>query len=152
MMFLQEKLESHDAMLVRVSSSSAQAVVAVPERIYSSRFGAPSGRESGPVRFTGAPGHWGNVALVEGERAIVLVRDLGASRGLYQDPWHGHFSIVDLGDTAHAIAHWDLLSADPWEPEYLHASAFHPTPGQLDKTALPLLLLERHILDLVARA
>lgn len=151
MTFLQEKLNSYDAILIRVISSYAQAVTGVPEHIYSSRFGGLSGYGLGPIRFTGAPGHWGNAVLIEGERAIVFVRDLGTDRGIYQDPWHGHLSIADINGIPHAIAHRDLLSSGTWEPIALFESAFHPTQGQPNKTALPLHLLERHIHDLVTQ-
>jgi len=142
---LQKKIQGHDAVLLKVMSVQGQNVVGQVELIYSRRFEGEVPYDNSALPFVGAPGSWGNTTLQENERALVFLKDLGEGRGYYQEPWHGHFSIVDIDGSPHAIAHWDLLNSQPWGPEYLFQSAFPLDPSAPSKTAMPLHLLERHL-------
>ncbi|WP_437984114.1 hypothetical protein [Sorangium sp. So ce117] len=144
-----EKIRQYDALLMRVQVCGAQQYTGFVEKVFSRRFEGPKRYGDGLLEFVGSPGHWGQVTLKDGERAIVFVRYLTHSDRYYQDHWRGHLTIVEGGDIA--VANWPLLKeGGVWEPEYLRSAARLLEPSNPGKVALPYKLLEQHLHEEIA--
>jgi len=146
---LHDRAARYDAVLMTVAAQGQQQYLGTVERVYSRRFEGPEPYASGPLRFVGAPGSWGNQTLADGERALVFVRWLPHSGRYYQEHWHGHFTIVEMNDVAYAVANWHLLQSTErtWGPGWLRDAAFLPDEKKPWQVALPFALLERHLIE-----
>ena len=149
---LRERVRENDALLLTIIEVKGQDIVAKPERVYSRRFEGPQTYDQERLSFVGSPGSWGSVTLKPGELALVFIRYLEHSRRYYQHYWHGHFSVISLHGSRHAVASWHLLeNGGIWGPGDLRASAFLPDPAVPWRVAMPYALLEAHLLEEIAR-
>ena len=147
---LRDKVARCDAILMTVIDKGQQQYIGKVEKVYSRRFGGRADSyDSAPLSFIGSTGAWGNQTLVSGERALVFMSYLPSSERYYQDPWHGHFTVISIRGEQYAVANWHLLQPGErsWGPSYLRDSAFLPDNEKPWQVAMPYALLERHLVE-----
>lgn len=147
-MFLSGKVKTHDLVKVNVIDSPASQVLrATVERIYSARRGIDPrclGRE---IEFTRSPGHWGDVSLSIGERALVFVASIAGR--LYEDPWHGHMVVDEIDGRQYASFPGRELWLRDDVPASLRAYS-KQDPKRPYATAIRLDAMEAYLVKLIA--
>jgi hypothetical protein len=99
--FLLNKVESYDLALVKiVGVPGPQVLRAFVEKIYTAKKGMSLNFLGKEIDFVSSPGHWGNVALNVGDRAIVFLKSITGQ--LYEDPWKGHLILEDIDGVTYA--------------------------------------------------
>ena len=146
--FLSGKVKTHDLVKISVIDSPASQVLrATVERIYSASKGINPRTLGQEIEFTRSPGHWGDVSLSIGERALVFVASI--SGRLYEDPWHGHMVVDEIDGCQYAsFPGRDLWLRDDF-PASLRAYS-KQDPKRSYATAIRFDVIERYLVELIA--
>lgn len=149
---LRVEIADQDPLLMDVAAIGRQRYRGCVVRRYGpDRFAGPGGYPE-VFELVGASSVYNNRTLEDGERAIVLVSQLGGPARYYQGHRRSHWSVRAVDGIEHLVMQDDLTGCR-WEPADLRAAAFHVAPGGpgLSGTYLPLARVEEHLRAELAR-
>lgn len=143
--FLTQRLAQTDALLIDRVAIEGQAASARIVRAYTRKHEGPTEYRTGNISFVGTPGNWGNPTLSENGKAVAFIGYLNSSEHYYQYQWHAHFTVFEKDGCEFALVTWNTNGSN-WWPEEFHDQCVTPNEDQPWKTAVPLSLLEEHLL------
>ncbi|WP_422990599.1 hypothetical protein [Undibacterium sp. Ji50W] len=146
---LARRLACADPILVDISEMRANTYVCNVIKHYSKRFQDVEQYTSQRLVINGSTTAWGNIVPKLGERVLVFINRPQPDGSYCMLLWRGHFSVEMIGGEVCAVANWHLLDEQEtgsWGPDYLRTAAFFPDPMTRGRVAIPLAILEKHIL------
>jgi hypothetical protein len=142
--FLRERLRKCDALILDNIKVDRQNISARIVQAYTSNHHGPESNYQRNISFVGAAGTWGDVTLVEGEKALAFVCYLESSKRYYQYHWRAHFPISNLNGVEYAMANWNH-NGQTWWPEQFRELIITPNVVEPWKTGVPFALLEEQL-------
>lgn len=145
--FLVDLVTNNDILKVYVTASlGSQTLRARIEAIYASGKIISPDMAGTEIEFVHAPAHWGNTALVPGEKAILFVTPV--SNLIYEKSWNGHMVIEDIDEAPYAIIKLKAIWERPTIPEFIRKNS-RQDPKRPYASAIRLDALETYIYTLL---